>query len=250
MAFRTPSGIVVPAVTADQMREIDRIAVEEFDLSILQMMENAGRILAAHVMELLGAGGPAGPASRQVTVLAGSGGNGGGGLCCARHLHNRGIEVSIALDRDPAALRGAARNQMGILRAAGAQSLARSEAGVALRRASLVVDALMGYGLRGAATGRAAELIDLCNLITAQVVALDVPSGLNATTGEAPGPVVRANRTLTLALPKTGLGRLTGDLYLAEIGIPPEVYRRLGLAYTPPFGAADSVLLVSGDSPT
>lgn len=249
MAFRTPSGIALPAVTADQMREIDRIAVEEFGLSILQMMENAGRILAAHVMELLGAGGPAGPASRKVTVLAGSGGNGGGGLCCARHLHNRGIAVSIALDRDPAALTGAARSQMGILRAAGAQSLARGEAGVALRRSSLVVDALMGYGLRGAATGRAAELIDLCNLAAAEVVALDVPSGLDATTGDAHGPVVRADRTLTLALPKTGLGRLTGDLYLAEIGIPPEVYRLLGLGYTPPFGAADSVLLVSDDSP-
>ena len=249
MAFRTPSGIVVPAVTADQMREIDRIAVEEFGLSILQVMENAGRILAAHVMELLGAGGPAGPASRKVTVLAGSGGNGGGGLCCARHLHNRGIAVSIALDRDHAALTGAARSQMGILQAAGAQSLARGEAGVALRRSSIVVDALIGYGLRGAATGRAAELIDLCNLAAAKAVALDVPSGLDATTGDAPGPVVRADRTLTLALPKTGLGRLTGDLYLVEIGIPPEVYRRLGVAYTPPFGAADSVLLVSDDSP-
>src|SRR3990172_1219773 len=142
------------------MREIDRIAVEEFGLSILQVMENAGRILAAHVMELLGAGGPAGPASRKVTVLAGAGGSGGGGLCCARHLHSRGIAVSIVLDRDPAALRGAARSQMGILRAAGGQSRARRGAGVALRWSGLVVDALMGCGLRGAATGRAAELID------------------------------------------------------------------------------------------
>ena len=231
------------------MREVDRITVEGFGLSILQMMENAGRILAAHVMALLGAGSPSGAASGEVTVLAGSGGNGGGGLCCARHLHNRGIGVSFVLDRDPAALTGAPRSQLRILQAAGVQSLAPAEAGVAVRRSSVIVDALMGYGLRGAATGRAAELIDLCNLAAAKVVALDVPSGLDATTGEAHGPVVRADRTLTLALPKTGLRRLTGDLYLADIGIPPEVYRRLGLAYTPPFGPADSVLLLADDFP-
>lgn len=79
MTFHTETGIAVPAVTADQMREVDRLAVEEFSLAILQMMENAGRILAAHAMAMLGGSGG------EVAVLAGSGGNGGGGLCCARH---------------------------------------------------------------------------------------------------------------------------------------------------------------------
>jgi NAD(P)H-hydrate epimerase len=67
-------------------------------------------------------------------------------------------------------------------------------------------------------------------------VSLDVPSGLNATTGETPGQVVRPERTLTLALPKTGLHSVPGDLYLADIGIPPEVYEQLGLGALSPFG--------------
>ncbi len=248
MAFRTPSGIALPAVTADQMREIDRIAVEEFGLSILQMMENAGRILAAHVISMIASGSTASAGGGAVTVIAGPGGNGGGGLCCARHLHNRGITVNVVTHR-AASMGEASGRQMAILRAAGLRPIPVRRAAEVLRRASIVVDALIGYGLRGAPTGRTAELIELCNTSATRVLALDVPSGVDATTGETPGPVVRAERTLTLALPKTGLRRLSGDLYLAEIGIPPEVYRRLGLAYTPPFGAADSVVLVSDDSP-
>jgi NAD(P)H-hydrate epimerase len=244
VSFRTSAGITVPAVTAEQMREVDRIAVREFGLGILQMMENAGRILAAHVMLMVGwdAAGIRSPAP-EVTVLAGAGGNGGGGLCCARHLHNRGIGVSIVLDRDATALAGAARHQLTTLEVMGLRPLPPDETPAALRRSSVVVDALVGYGLRGTPAGRTAELIDLCNREAGRVLALDVPSGLNATTGEAPGPVVRADRTLTLALPKTGLRRVPGDLYLGDIGIPPEVYRRLALDYTPPFGPKTSVRL-------
>jgi len=115
--FRTEDGIVVPAVTADQMREVDRIAVEEFGLGILQMMENAGRNLAENVLDMLD--GDRG----EVAILAGSGGNGGGGLCCARHLHNRGFTVWVVLSK-AAALTGAARNQLQILQAAGLQPVA------------------------------------------------------------------------------------------------------------------------------
>jgi NAD(P)H-hydrate epimerase len=68
------------------------------------------------------------------------------------------------------------------------------------------------------------------------VLALDVPSGLDATTGEAPGAVVRPDRTLTLALPKTGLASISGELYVADIGIPPEVYSPLGLSIELFFG--------------
>ncbi len=75
MVFRTEDGVVVPAVTADQVREVDHIAVEEFSLSILQMMENAGRNLAENVLAMLGG------IKGEITLLAGSGGNGGGGLC-------------------------------------------------------------------------------------------------------------------------------------------------------------------------
>jgi len=220
---------VVPAVTADQMRQVDRIAVEEFGLGILQMMENAGRSLAQNALDMLG------QASGEVTILAGSGGNGGGGLCCARHLRNRGLTVWVVLDREPDTLTGAAQNQLRILQAAGLQPIPPPQAEEAIRRSKLVVDALIGYGLRGAARDKTAELIALCNQHAAHVLSLDVPSGLNATTGEAPGPAVHPTRTLTLALPKTGLANVPGELYLADIGIPVEVYHRLGLSFESPF---------------
>ena len=244
--FRTEDGIVVPAVTAEQMREVDRIAVEEFGLGILQMMENAGRNLALNVMDMLDSAracpepcpeqGRRGSRRGEVTVLAGAGGNGGGGLCCARHLHNRGFKVWVVLDRDSRMLRGAAANQLNILQAAGVQAVDPSQAEGVIHRSQIVVDALIGYSLRGAPQGKAAELIDLCNQHAARVLSLDVPSGLDATTGATPGLVVRPERTLTLALPKTGLTDVEGELYLADIGIPPEVYHRLGLSFEPFLG--------------
>ncbi len=248
--FWTDEGLPVPAVTAGQMREVDRIAVEEFGLGVLQMMENAGRNLAGNVIDMMGRVGG------EVTVLAGGGGNGGGGLCSARHLHNRGFEVNLVLDRESSALRGAAADQLRILQAAGLRPAALSEVEEAIRRADVVVDALIGYCLRGAPRGRAAELIELCNTLRAprqratQVLSLDVPSGLNATTGETPGPVVRPHRTLTLALPKTGLRDLAGELYLADIGIPPEVYERLGLSFEPFFRGRFWIALHRGASST
>lgn len=223
--FWTNEGISVPAVTAEQMREVDRIAMEDFGLGILQMMENAGRNLAENVWDMLEA------TTGEVTILAGGGGNGGGGLCCARHLHNRGFRVNVILDREPSALGGAAAAQFRIVQAAGLQPVQLEETEAALRRADLVVDALIGYSLHGAPRGRAAELIALCNASTSRVLALDVPSGLDATTGETPGVAIHAERTLTLALPKTGLRSIRGDLFVADIGIPPEVYLSLGLSF-------------------
>lgn len=229
MSFRTIDGILVPAVTAEQMREVDRVAVEEFGLGILQMMENAGRNLAQNVLDMLD--GEKG----EVVVLAGSGGNGGGGLCCARHLHNRGYRVSVVLDREADALTGAASSQLKILAASGVEPIDPSQAEEVMRCSELVVDALIGYGLRGAPQGRTAELIRLCLQNVTRVLSLDVPSGLNATTGEMPGPAISPDRILTLALPKTGLLSAPGDLYLADIGIPPEVYQPIGISFEPFF---------------
>jgi NAD(P)H-hydrate epimerase len=240
MEFRTEDGVIVPAISAAQMREVDRIAVEEFGLGILQMMENAGRNLAQNVQDMLdGIRG-------EVAILAGSGGNGGGGLCCARHLRNRDFSVWVVLDREEGLLRDAARNQLQILRAAGVRPVDPFQAREVLRRSQVVVDALIGYSLRGAPRGRAAELIELCNEHAARVLSLDLPSGLDATTGEAPGVVVRPERTLTLALPKTGLRRVPGELYLADIGIPPEVFRRIGVSFESPFGRRYWVRLDQG----
>jgi NAD(P)H-hydrate epimerase len=237
VTFTTEDGLIVPAVTGEQMREVDRIAMEDFGLGVLQMMENAGRDLAQNVMNMLSASARAeGPGRKgEVTVLAGSGGNGGGGLCCGRHLHNRGFRVWVVLSKEAGDLVGSAAIQLHTLRKAGVEPVEPAQAVEVIRRSQLVVDALIGYSLRGEPRGRMAELIELGNEHSRRVLSLDVPSGLDATTGEAPGALVRCERTLTLALPKTGLQNVRGELYLADIGIPPEVYRPLGISFAWPF---------------
>lgn len=235
MIFHTGQGFLIPAVSADQMLEVDRIAVEEYNLSVLQMMENAGRILAQHVMDMLDA------SKGEITILAGAGGNGGGGLCCARHLHNRGFNVHIILDRDARKLVGPARSQLATLRASGIAVTVANRLEAALKRSQLAVDALIGYGLRDRPRGATKQLIEVCNREASLVLSNDVPSGLNATTGEAPGVIVRADRVVTLAAPKTGLASLDMPLYLADIGIPPQVFHRLGLSFDPPFDRLDWV---------
>jgi NAD(P)H-hydrate epimerase len=221
--FETGEGLAVPAVTADQMRDVDRIAVEELGLRLLQMMENAGRALARHVRERAG--------GETVTVLAGPGGNGGGGMAAARHLANRDVDVRVVLDRDPAALEGAAAIQHRILSGMDVPVAADRDS---MAWSAVVVDALVGYGLSGPLRGTAARLVEALP-DEATVVSLDVPTGRDATTGETPGPAVRPDLTVTLALPKTGLAGAPGALVLADIGIPAVVYGDLDVDYANPF---------------
>lgn len=99
---------------------------------------------------------------------------------------------------------------------------------------SLVIDAIVGYGLSGPPRGRVGEMIQWASETPARILSLDVPSGVDSTTGETPGVHVSADRTLTLALPKTGLvGAQVGELWLADIGITAEVYRRVGIVVSP-----------------
>ncbi len=212
----------IPAVTADQMREIDRMMVEDLHIELVQMMENAGRNVAELALRRFRPG--------TVTVLAGPGGNGGGGLAAARHLANRGVGVQVTLSHGRSDLGAVPAHQLDIVTRMGIPVSAEPQP------AALVVDALIGYGLRGDPSGRTAELIDWANA-QAAILALDNPSGLDVTTGRAGAPCVRATATLTLALPKTGLAGAseTGELFLADISVPPAVYGRLGLTVPPLF---------------
>ncbi len=222
----------VPAVTADQMREVDRAMVEDLHIDLLQMMENAGRNLADLALRVFG------PSS--VTVLAGGGGNGGGGLVAARHLHNRGVRVTATLARDGTGPAPVALHQLDILRRMGVPT---SHDPV---DADLVVDALIGYSLHGDPAGRAAELIEWADRQRAPVLSLDAPSGLDVTTGRPGVPCVRATATMTLALPKTGLlaaPEIVGRLYLADISVPRLVYERMGIRVRGPFAGAAVVEL-------
>ena len=240
-AFATRGGMVVPAVTADEMREVDRVAVEDVGLDLVRMMEHAGRGLAGVVIDRIDTDGGRGDVS--VTVLAGNGGNGGGGLAAARHLANRDYEVRVALDRDPEAVDGVTADQLRILDAMDVPITATAEPTLD----GVVVDALIGYGLTDSPRGRAAELIAATADAAGPIVSLDIPSGVDATTGGRPGVAVDPDSTATLALPKTGLTAVDGDYRLIDLSIPDAVYDRASLRHDRPFGDRFSVRIAAAD---
>lgn len=235
----------VPALTAAQMLEVDRMVVDEYGIKLVQMMELAGARLARLAMNRF-------PGSDAVGILAGSGGNGGGALACARHLHNHGIDVRVFLSKPPAKYSGVPAHQLAIIE----HLEVPIEVGPPAADApdsdglGLLVDGVIGYSLSGTPRGTAAALIAWSRRADVPVLALDVPSGVDATTGTVGEPAVQATATMTLALPKTGLAAgdaaaYAGELYLADIGVPPEVYRLLGLEMPgrQPFAAAPIVAL-------
>ena len=198
--------------------------VHDFHIRLEVMMENAGRALAELAHHRF--------QPRSAVVLTGPGGNGGGGLVAARHLSNRGLTVHIVLSRPAPDLAPVTALQLDMVQRIGLAIVDEPPP------ADLVIDALIGYSLRGDPMGRSGELIGWANSQPVPVLALDVPSGLDATSGRAGVPCVRAAATLTLALPKTGLARaldLVGDLYLADISVPPVLYERMGIEVGPLF---------------
>lgn len=226
--FSTPDGRAVPTVSAREMATVDGVAVDEVGLSLLMMMEHAGRALAETVFAVA----PEGP----VTVLAGGGGNGGGGLCAARHLVNHGRDVAVVLDRAPDQLSGAPARQWRILEDGAADRT--DDAEHAIDDAVVTVDALVGYSLRGAPQGRVADLVERVADRADRVVSLDVPTGVDATSGERPGLAVEPDNTVTLALPKTGLASVDGELRLADIGLTARVFELAGIEYRTPFAGS------------
>ena len=214
--MRTVSRTAVPALTTEQMRAVDHVMVEDLHIELVQMMENAGRSLAELAIIRFSPG--------SLTILAGPGGNGGGGLVAARHLANRGCQVQVVLT-EPDRLTPVPAHQADILARMGVTIASRPAT------ADLIIDAVIGYSLRGDPAGAAAQLITWANDQAAPVLALDTPSGLDLTTGTAATPAVWAAATLTLALPKVGLldAPNVGELYLADISVPPLVYQRMGI---------------------
>ena len=237
------SAADLPAVTRDQMREVDRLMVEEYGIQLLQMMENAGASLAELVRRYLGGA----LEGRRVVVLAGRGNNGGGGLTAARRLSAWGADVAVTLAAAPEEFQDVPALQLGILRRMGVP-VQRFEG--RLPPHEILVDALVGYGLEGPPRGASRSLIAAANESPAPVISLDVPSGVDVDSGGAPGEAVRATATLTLALPKVGLvqseaGPYVGELYLADISVPPDLYTRLGLSVRSPFAEGPLVRIIT-----
>jgi NAD(P)H-hydrate epimerase len=220
----------IPAVTASQMAEVDRIMAATFGVEPVQLMEHAGYGVATFTRMLFQ---DFDVLDQSVLVLAGSGGNGGDALVAARLLAGWGARVTVVLSRPDTDLQGLPAAHLRAVRALGVDVLDGTTVD-ALPEAAVLIDGLLGAGAVNAPTGTVARLVDLANGHDSYLLAIDVPSGMNATTGEAHDPCIVASGTLTLGLPKTGLVtdeaiELTGSLVLIDIGIPPAAYREIGV---------------------
>ena len=235
----------IPAITSEQMIEVDRLMTDCYGITLTQMMENAGRNLALLAKKMLGGE----VMYKKICIMVGSGNNGGGGLVAARHLSNWGGEVTCILSTPATRLKPVAEFQLEIVRHLPVSVM---KAGSHMKfieweSCNLVIDAIFGYGLNREPAGITAKIIKNINQLPCPVLSLDAPSGLDTTNGARFGNVVRADSTLTLALPKKGLllpeaEQYVGQLYIGDISVPPILYSRLGLDVTPQLYAKDPVV--------
>lgn len=222
-----------------QVREVDRLAIEELKMPGIVLMENAGRNVARIVHRVLLRHLRRLPSEANVVVVCGGGNNGGDGYVVARHLANRGAKVRIFATKATEALRGDAAVNATIALNMGlplvpivdAEQLA-TRAG-AWDEADVLVDALLGTGFSGPVRGHLRLVIQRINAAKArQVLAVDLPSGLDGDTGEALQGAVRADWTTTLVAAKHGFlapsaRKLLGRVVVAGIGVPPGLIDRV-----------------------
>jgi hydroxyethylthiazole kinase-like uncharacterized protein yjeF len=215
-----PEVAYMPLYTAAQVRELDRAAIQECGIAGYELMCRAGAALADAVSRHW-------PQLKRVCILCGAGNNGGDGFVLARLLLEAGVEVSLQCLADPARLRGDAAHAAADWSASGGSVEAFS--GALPASAQLLVDALLGTGLDRPVEGRYREAIQLLNKHAAPVVAVDIPSGLNADTGAVLGMAVEAQCTLTFIGRKRGLytgagSHHAGSVEFSDLSVPAEIY--------------------------
>lgn len=228
--YRRGSLMPMQLVTAEEMRVLDRLAIDTFGIPSFTLMRRAAAGAAEMILRRFNR-----PQRRQVLVVAGKGNNGGDAMVCARLLATRRTPVTVALAARPEDLKGDAARAYKELRRAKVQVIPAVDPD-ALRRllhkCTLVVDGLLGTGLNAPVVGYIADLIGAMNESGKPVAALDVPSGLDANVGVPLGTAVHAQATATFGFAKLGLvtypGRaFAGDLTVIDIGIPPEAVERV-----------------------
>jgi hydroxyethylthiazole kinase-like uncharacterized protein yjeF len=221
-------------LTSEQVVALDTAAAES-GVTTLQLMEIAGWQVARCAWQYLGA------RTAHVLVVAGYGNNGGDGLVAARHLATWGCSVRALVLATDAQLRSIVRDHVKSARACGVDVVVDGDPSAVRRlitESALVVDALLGTGLRSAPREPQASAIRALNDPRRPILSVDVPSGLDATTGEAFDPTVRAALTCTLTAMKQGLRRRdapghAGEVWVADIGMPATAWARAGLTRPP-----------------
>ncbi|WP_057756308.1 NAD(P)H-hydrate epimerase [Weissella kandleri] len=202
------------AITAHEMQQYDQYTINEIGVSPLVLMEKTAlstiEVLAAGQFDLA-----------RVLVISGLGNNGGDGIATARLLQQKGVNVELLFVGDEARAANNTSQQLEIAKNYGIEPIQRVKD---FRQYTVIVDALFGIGLVKPVPVKLGEMIKRINAANIPVIALDVPSGLNATTGEILGAAIRATATVTFAYPKTGLlkgegPKRAGTVYVKDIGI-------------------------------
>jgi NAD(P)H-hydrate epimerase len=222
-------ALTLPTLSRAQVREVKRRLLERYGIVPLQTLEHSGRNLARLAQHML----EGDLADRPIVVLAGKGMNGAGGLAAARHLLNWGAWVQILCTDAPDLYQGVPAQQLHTLQAMGAP-LAWAEEGWELPPCDLVIDAIIGVGLQGEPHGKARDLIQLANSSNALILSHDLPSGVDADSGNTFVPYVHASATLAVALPKVGLlanaaSQPYGELFVGDVGVPLALLEEMGL---------------------
>ncbi|MFH1209036.1 MAG: NAD(P)H-hydrate epimerase [Candidatus Omnitrophota bacterium] len=213
------------SISAAEIRKMDESAIRDYSMPGLLLMENAGRSVSEIIFREY--------KPCKVLIFAGKGNNGGDGLVAGRHLANHGYSVQVAFLEDPAGLKGdpllnfSIMSKMNIPWALMA-AISEKEISAYCRKSDLVVDAIFGVGIHSSVNGISEKAIRAINGSQRPVVSIDIPSGLDADTGQIHGVAVKATKTVTLALPKRGLyegegPRYAGKIEVADIGIPREL---------------------------
>jgi len=221
-------------VTAREMQALDRRTIEDVGIPGVVLMENAGRKTAELILEHFG------PSPKEVVVLAGRGNNGGDGFVVARYLKNWGWPVKVLLFAQRERVSGDARVNLEVWVKIGGELMEiKAEADLdaakgEMARAGLIVDALLGTGLNSEVRGLLRRAIEEVNALSKPVVAVDVPSGIDASTGRVLGVAVRADLTATFGLAKVGQVvhpgvDYVGRLEVIDISIPPEAVEEAGI---------------------
>ena len=217
-------------LTCQEIRELDILAIEHVGIPGIVLMENASRAVAECIHAAL-----LNPSASSVVFLCGAGNNGGDGFAAARHLRNAGVDVSLVLAAPAEKSTGDAGMNLAIYRRMEGRVFEATDAGQlaaareAMGGADVIVDALLGTGSKGAPRGLYAELIRIANAAKhPRRVAIDIPSGLDADTGEIHDPTFRADATVTFVASKIGFARaeareVLGRVVVAEIGVPREL---------------------------
>jgi NAD(P)H-hydrate epimerase len=212
--------------TVSEMRELDRKAIEEFDIPAELLMENAGQAVYFALLDEFGIAG------KRFVVFCGLGNNGGDGLVVARKIHSAGGAVKVFVLGDPDKFKGAAKTNFDIISRLPIEMRrieSAYEAQTEVAHCDCIVDAIFGTGLTREVTGLYRDIIELINRSGKTVFSVDIPSGIHGDTGKAMGAAVRADATVTFGLPKIGNMLfpgydLGGKLYVSHISFPPSLY--------------------------